>query len=329
MNQGMLATLFVTSFIFGGDLLDNYDGRFESNYVFRDTTDISNDEQLSEIKTVYPARSLVRSLIIPGWGQIYNKSPWWKPVLFAGVEVAGIAGWVEWNQKAERLRLDYENFADDQWSILNWITFTQQLSDVISDSLIDWEPDVKIEGTHHLDIVYNDQIYSSDCLYDLDWSQEGGEEDCILPGTPEEMDATLYNTAYIPSLIENGSIIVIKDRDYYENIGKYDQFVAGWDGILGNYIIQYKDVGDTTEIIISSPIKGNYLSQREKSNEYLNMATYAVSAVMFNHIISAFEAVWSSTRQSIRTPMVDTSVKLIYDKHSQFGIGGVSFSVRF
>ena len=325
----MLAALFVTSFIFGGNLLDNYDGRFESNYVFRDTTDISNDEQLSEIKTVYPARSLVRSLIIPGWGQIYNKSPWWKPVLFAGVEVAGIAGWVEWNQKAERLRLDYENFADDQWSILNWITFTQQLSDVISDSLIDWEPDVKIEGTHHLDIVYNDQIYSSDCLYDLDWSQESSEEDCILPGTPEEMDATLYNTAYIPSLIENGSIIVIKDRDYYENIGKYDQFVAGWDGILGNYIIQYKDVGDTTEIIISSPIKGNYLSQREKSNEYLNMATYAVSAVMFNHIISAFEAVWSSTRQSIRTPMVDTSVKLIYDKHSQFGIGGVSFSVRF
>ena len=325
----MLGALFVTSFIFGGNLLDNYDGRFESNYVFQDTTDISNDEQLSEIKTVYPARSLVRSLIIPGWGQIYNKSPWWKPVLFAGVEVAGIAGWVEWNQKAERLRLDYENFADDQWSILNWITFTQQLSDVISDSLIDWEPDVKIEGTHHLDIVYNDQIYSSDCLYDLDWSQEGGEEDCILPGTPEEMDATLYNTAYIPSLIENGSIIVIKDRDYYENIGKYDQFVAGWDGIMGNYIIQYKDVGDTTEIIISSPIKGNYLSQREKSNEYLNMATYAVSAVMFNHIISAFEAVWSSTRQSIRTPMVDTSVKLIYDKHSQFGIGGVSFSVRF
>ena len=59
------------------------------------------------------------------------------------------------------------------------------------------------------------------------------------------------------------------------------------------------------------------------------MATYAVSAVMFNHIISAFEAVWSSTRQSIGTPMVDTSVKLIYDKHSQFGIGGVSFSVRF
>lgn len=320
---------FCTSIIFGGNLLENYDGRFEPNYILSDTTDISTSEESVNSKQIYPARSLVRSLIFPGWGQIYNQSPWWKSVLFAGVEIAGIAGWLEWNKKAEGVRLDYENFADNKWSILNWITFTQQLSDIISDSLPAWDTDVKIEGTHHLDIVYNDQIYSSDCLYDLNWDMEGGEDDCTLPGTPDGMDEDLYNTAYIPTLIENGSINVIKDRDYYENIGKYDQFVAGWDEILGNYIIQYKDVGDTTEIIISSSIKDNYLSQREKSNEYLTMATYAVSAVMFNHILSAFEAVWTSTRKTRETKPIDTSVKLIYDKYAQYGVGGVSFSINF
>ena len=113
MNQVILSALLGTPFIFGGNLLDNYDGRFESNYVLRDTTDISTAEQSVESKQLYPARSLVRSLIFPGWGQIYNKSPWWKLVLFAGVEIAGISGWRQWNQKAERLRLDYENFADD------------------------------------------------------------------------------------------------------------------------------------------------------------------------------------------------------------------------
>ena len=305
-----------------GKTSDKYDGRFESK------TNIKFDE----INPVYPARSLVRSLVIPGWGQFYNKSSWWKPVLFAGVEIAGIAGWQEWKKKAENLRLDYESYADSHWNIYDWIVNTNQLQEILLDTLVnmgyDWAPDVKIIGTHHLDVVYDNQIFLSDCLYDVYWSEEGSESDCILPNTPEEMDEDLYNSAYIPTLINNGEVTVIKDRDYYENIGKYDQFAGGWDGILDNYIIQFKDVGDTTEIIITSPIKNNYLSQREKSNDYLNMASYAVSAIMFNHILSAFEAVWTSTRRPGKTQPVESSMKLIYDKHARYGIGGLSFSVQ-
>ena len=98
---------------------------------------------------------------------------------------------------------------------------------------------------------------------------------------------------------------------------------------MENYIIKYKDVGDTTEIIISSPDKNDYVNQRANSNEYLNMATYAASAIMFNHVISAFEAVWTATRQSRKNKPIETSANLIYDKHAQYGIGGISFSVRF
>ena len=60
-------------------------------------------------------------------------------------------------------------------------------------------------------------------------------------------------------------IEVIKDCDFYENIGKYDQFVAGWEGILENYVIQFVDVGDSTEIIITSPIKEEYLNLRNSA----------------------------------------------------------------
>ena len=59
------------------------------------------------------------------------------------------------------------------------------------------------------------------------------------------------------------------------------------------------------------------------------MATYAASAIMFNHVISALEAVWTSTRQSRKNKSVETSAKLIYDKHAQYGISGISFSVIF
>ena len=334
MSQYLLSALLGISIIFGDNLLDNYDGRFESNYWFGDTTHITTPAGSVESEHLYPARSLVRSLIFPGWGQIYNKSPWWKPVLFAGIEIAGISAWHQWNNKAEKLRLDYEKFADEHWSIYNWFNNTSALQTLIKNELgEEWNPDVQIIGTHHLDIVFNNQLFSSDCLY-MEEENFFDDDQCLLPGIEGDPPASAYNS-WIVGLInmdlENNpdSISVIKDRDYYENIGKYDQFVAGWDGILEDYIIQFKDVGDTTEIIISSPLKIDYLNQREDSNEYLNMATYSVSAVMFNHIFSALEAVWSSTSQSRNNKTTETSAKLIYNKYADYGIGGISFSIRF
>ena len=157
-------------------------------------------------------------------------------------------------------------YAEQHWSLYNWITATAQLQNILYDSLqsmgYNWDPDVHIIGTHNLHVVYDNQIFSSHCLYDIPWTEEGSETDCILPNTPEEMDENLYNALYIPALIESGFITVIKNCDshFYENIGKYDQFVAGWDDILSDFIIQFNDVGDTTEIIITSPIKEEYLN---------------------------------------------------------------------
>ena len=67
MNQFLLSALLGTSVIFGGNLLDNYDGRFESNYWLGDTTDTSTPRESVQSEQFYPARPLVRSLIFPGW----------------------------------------------------------------------------------------------------------------------------------------------------------------------------------------------------------------------------------------------------------------------
>jgi hypothetical protein len=259
MSQYLLSSLLGISIVFGDNFLDNYDGRFESNYWFGDTTHITTPEGSVESEHLYPARSLVRSLIFPGWGQIYNKSPWWKPVLFAGIEIAGISAWYQWNDKAEKLRLDYEKFADEHWSLYNWLNNTIELQTLIKNELgEEWNTDVQIIGTHHLDIVYNNQLFSSDCLY----MEEGNfydDDQCLLPGIEGDPPASAYN-AWIVDLLYMDLISVINDCDFYENIGKYDQFVAGWDDILSDFIIQYKDVGDTTEIIITSPTKEEYLN---------------------------------------------------------------------
>ena len=131
-----------------------------------------------------------------------------------------------------------------------------------------------------------------------------------------------------------GEVSVLRDRDFYENIGKYDQFVGGWTDCYGQgnnqqWFEVYKDVGDSVETIITTPSKEDYVDQRAQSNDYLNMAKFAISAVMFNHVISAMDAVWStqSSNRPKKEKKVKTDVGLLYDKFSRFGVGGVSISL--
>ena len=156
--------------------------------------------------------------------------------------------------------------------------------------------------------------------------------------------AEQYGGRYITSdSLENnahwvytGEVSVLRDRDFYENIGKYDQFVGGWNDCYGSGNIQQwfeveKDVGDSTEIIISTKNKQDYVNQRGLSNDYLNMAKYAVSVVMFNHVISALEAVWSTQirNRPKKEQKVQTNVGLLYDQHSKYGVGGIAISLNW
>nr|MCS5616209.1 hypothetical protein [Candidatus Neomarinimicrobiota bacterium] len=132
----------------------------------------------------------------------------------------------------------------------------------------------------------------------------------------------------------------LRDRDFYENIGKYDQFVGGWTDCYDPSDIQHtfpqwfevgKDVGDSTEIIISTPNKEDYVDQRAISNDYLNAAKFAVSAVMFNHVISALEAVWSTQirNRPKKEQKVQTNIGLLYDQHAKYGVGGIAVSLHW
>jgi hypothetical protein len=66
-----------------------------------------------------------------------------------------------------------------------------------------------------------------------------------------------------------------KDQQYYEMIGKYDQFKYGWD-----------DFPDDS----SQPHRNFYLDLRRDSNNWLNKAKYSAMFSLANHILSAFDA---------------------------------------
>ena len=306
----------MTSYLSANNLY-NLDSRFHpvlsTSFFFLDQDSLPAATEMVEPEdslVVYPARPMLYSLILPGAGQWYNKSPAWKIGLFAGIEAASIFSGLQWKKKAEDIRLQYEIFADQNWDLETWVFNT--LNTPIGNYA-----DVHINGTHKLILVLSGSLAEQYGNY--------------------VSSDSLENNAH---WVYTGEVNVLRDRDFYENIGKYDQFVGGWTDCYDPSDIQYtfpqwfeveKDVGDSTEIIISTPNKEDYVGQRARSNDYLNMAKYAVSAVMFNHVISALEAVWSTQirNRPKKEQKVQTNVGLLYDQHSKYGVGGIAVSLHW
>ena len=302
----------MTSYLSANNLY-NLDSRFHpvlsTSFFFLDQDSLPAATEMVEPEdslVVYPARPMLYSLILPGAGQWYNKSPAWKIGLFAGIEAASIFSGLQWKKKAEDIRLQYEIFADQNWDLETWVFNT------LNTPLGNYA-DVHINGTHKLTLVLSGSL-------------------AVQYGHYVSSDS-LENNAH---WVYTNEVSVLRDRDFYENIGKYDQFVGGWIdcyGLANNqlWFEVEKDVGDSTEIIISTPNKENYVNQRGRSNDYLNMAKYAVSAVMFNHVISALEAVWSTQirNRPKKERKVQTNVGLLYNQHAKYGVGGIAVSLHW
>ena len=244
--------------------------------------------QRDSVSIPLPAKAMFKSLLIPGWGQFHNKDNWWKAIIFAGVETLGIISAVNFENKAERIRRDFEAFGDKHWTLERWYKNTQK---IFPDSWYN-----TIIGTHKLGLKINGNYYFSDKLTDLIKSYTWTE------------------------------ITVIRDRNFYENIGKYDQFVGGWDDVYDDpfdsegswYTIKKGNV----ESIILTEQKNYYRSLRHDSNILKHYSKYSVSAVMFNHLASALEAAYTANKKDKNLPKFG----LNYDPLNKWGVGGVQIT---
>jgi len=81
-----------------------------------------------------------------------------------------------------------------------------------------------------------------------------------------------------------------KDQQYYEMIGKYEQFRGGWDDYWDDPL-KYDSVDFYT-----SPNRETYLTMRKDANDYYDMANRFLIFTMVNHLVSAFDAALSAKR---------------------------------
>jgi hypothetical protein len=87
----------------------------------------------------------------------------------------------------------------------------------------------------------------------------------------------------------------VKNQQYYEMIGKYDQFRAGWD----DYWLdreKYDKQDSEGNFIYASPNRETYENMRKKANDLLDRANKFIIVSLVNHIASAIDAAFSAKR---------------------------------
>ena len=95
--------------------------------------------------------AMIKSFLIPGWGQIHNNEPFWKPATFLGLELLGILSIYNYNNESELIRHDFEYFADQHWSLETWYNNTKKIfPNKWKEILI---------GTHKLELKINGNYY--------------------------------------------------------------------------------------------------------------------------------------------------------------------------
>jgi hypothetical protein len=231
-----------------------------------------------------PSKALAFSAVIPGAGQFYSGAIW-EGALFLGLEAAFWGGRFYYKSKGEDLEDEYIEFADEKWDIAKWFEAcgTHEYN--------------MLENSHHIYVVCNGQQY---IVNDS------------LPGN-------------LPNYIElahSGLLQPIKNRDFYENIGKYDQFSGGWE--------DFSDYNPNPDTLIVTPLRDNYLTKRYDSNQALKAASKFFTAVMFNHLISAFHAQIAAKHYSSESEeKYSWQIGLLTDYRYKNPLRGLIFSVNF
>ena len=84
----------------------------------------------------------------------------------------------------------------------------------------------------------------------------------------------------------------IRDHDYYEMIGKYDQFAPGWTDWHASWDVPWRGVSRSRE---------RYLNRRFEANRYLKWSLTAGGLVFLNHLAAGTEVLFSGGEPSGNT----------------------------
>ena len=198
------------------------------------------------------------SLVLPGAGQ-YEASRYTKAAIFFAVEAALVTYALVQQHNGNTKTQEFEKYADAHWSAVRYAEWINTYG------VADYGPNITFTPQ---DLI---AVQNSDFSKINSW--EAGEH-------------KLGFTHLLPKYGE---------QQYYELIGKYNQYKFGWDTYIdaNNDGIPDSDNGRYDELI---PVQmQNYAKERGKANDYYYAAGFAVGMIVINHVVSALDG-YISTR---------------------------------
>ena len=215
---------------------------------------IDENETSVVIKKKPPILAAGLSAIIPGAGQFYNDD-YWKSAIFVVVEVATIITAISYNTKGNDQTKSYQNFANSEkgWNVNKYAHWSVDNASRINSEIKEGNPILNIFDSNG----------------DVVWNKLNSLETKI---------GSWYSHQLAP----------FDDQQYYEMIGKYQQFNPGWADF--NYSDAYTYGDPLTKTFLW------YADERGEANSYYDISNLAVKILVANHIISAVEAAFSANR---------------------------------
>jgi len=192
------------------------------------------------------------SLAVPGAGEFYSES-YIKSVVFFAIEAAAITVGLIYDKKGDDQTTVFQDYANKNWDVKRYARWTIANAKIINENV---DP-----------AQYN--VFNNNGS--VNWSELNRLENAI-------------GSYYSHRLAPRG------DQQYYEMIGKYQQFNPGW-----------QEFGDdpSKPYTYGDPLVQQfheYSKMRGEANDFYNIASKAVIVILANHLISAIDAAWTASQ---------------------------------
>ncbi len=203
-------------------------------------------------------RAFLLSALVPGLGHWYAGSKK-RGLAFLGAEAALVGLWAAWKGKGNDLEEEFRTVADEHWDPINYLVWRDS-------------PESKNSSITHA-LPCSSEVIDVYIPARREWKNQlrSGEK-------PDALDRSAVFGGCASSQIQQ----------YYELIGKYDQFVAGWEDLVDSHDNKPAEI-DSVENFHSDR-RLRYEDQRDESNRFLKRASTISGVILINHVISAIDA---------------------------------------
>ena len=168
-------------------------------------------------------------------------------------------------------------------------------------------------GRFHHRGVGHDQVAEYEAFANAHWSDVSYFDSLgnqYNPAIDRWDDGNQQWAHHLPFQVIGTDTTALMNHEYYENIGKYQQFVWGWDD-LAQVSTTAAEPENNYE---SQGRRAAYLVMREDANIAFDRARKVSILIIGNHLLSAFEAALSArshNRSSEHARKLDVSVQMV------------------